>query len=189
MDIKNKWNQFASSGVVIFTIAATFMVATPLLQLNTNTRIDWFVKFLIACLIALFTIPLLKRSKRSDYKFWYRLAGFSFILTIIIVGIYAFLVINWSVPFYNDKRLVIGKTMSAEAQLRMTSLAEKLHRPVVDEETLVKARKGETHYIWPKAELQARYFGLIAFYILSFLLIAIFIISVIQAIYCYEKDT
>lgn len=77
--------------------------------------------------------------------------------------------------------------MTVEAQEQKLRLAKDLNRPMVDNETFVKARRGETQYIWPEHELQERYFILSLLYILCFLLITAFILSVIQAIYCYEQ--
>jgi hypothetical protein len=180
MDFRIKWNQFASSGVAIFAIAVTFMVNLPGLSTEQDSKIDWFVKFLIACMIALFTIPFLKKSKPSDSNFWYRFACITLLLAIVSVATYTFSVNNWSVPWYKDKRLVIGKTMN-----RIAVVIKKTND--INDEKLVKMRLGDTKSIWPEKELQTRFFFLLLLYILSFLLVAGFIISVIQAIYCYES--
>lgn len=77
--------------------------------------------------------------------------------------------------------------MTKEAQEQKLQLAMKLNRPLVNDEVLVKARLGETQNIWPEEELQTRFFILSVLYILCFIFVAIFIVSVIQAIFCYEK--
>lgn len=181
MDIKKKWNQFAVSSVVIFTIAATFMVSPPLLSIEDSTRIDWFVKFLIACTIAIFTIPLLKKSNHNDNKFWQRFAIISFTFMLLTIGSYTYYVTTWSVKWYYDKRLTIGVSMNAKAE--KIKIIER-----IGNEKLVKMRLGDTGSIWPEEEIKLRFYILHGLYILSFLLLSGFVISIIQAIYCYEKN-
>lgn len=182
MDLKKKWNQFASSSVVIFTIAITFMISPPLLTIEDSSKIDWFVKFLIACTIAIFTIPLLKKSNHTDNKFWQRFAYISFACMLLTIGSYTYYLNNWSVKWYFNKKITIGSTMNEEA--KKLKLEEQ-----INEEKLVKMRLGETTTIWPESEIKIRFYILNGLYILSFLLLAGFVISIIQAIYCYEKNT
>jgi amino acid transporter len=188
MDIRKTWNRFAANGVIIFAVAGTFMIDPPQLSVDGDIRIEWLVKFLIAALSALLAVPLLRRSKRSNGPFWRRFAVGAIIFGMLITGGYIYLVLNWSVPYYQGKRLVTGHTMTKEGEYGKRKLAVELNRPMIDNETLVKARRGETQYIWPQNELQSRFFLMCVLYILSFLLVTVFIISIIQAIYCYERN-
>jgi len=189
INIKNKWNTFASSGVLIFTVAATFMLTPPLLSLSEETKINWFAKFLITALIALFAVPMLVRSQKKDYKFWYRLAIAGLVLTLLSVATYTFLCDKWSVPFYSHDRLVIGQTMYEEVKPTADDYIKNYRGNYGPIEAFVKARQGATANIWPLEELQHRYDILNTLYIFTFIVVALFIISIIQSLYCYERGT
>jgi hypothetical protein len=186
-DIKSKWNAFANTGVLIFSVAASFMIEPPLLSLSEESKVNWFAKFLITALIALFTIPMLVRSRKKDYTHWFRLAVIGLCLTLIFAGTYTYLLEKWSVPFYNH-RLVIGHTMSKTVHDEEMAFLQSYSGPYGDTEAFVKSRQGNTNRIWPSEELNNAYTILHVLYIITFITVTIFVVSIIQSIYCYEKE-
>lgn len=185
--IKEKWNLFVQVGAWILTVLGTFIVQPPLLNLAAEHKIDAFTKFLIASFVALLFIPLRKRSIKKFYPFWYKVAIVLFALSVFSIAAYSKLLNDWSVKFYNSKVLVIGSNMYPEAKEFKKKLALKLNRHHVDDETFVKARQGLTYSIWPKQELQNRFYIIAVFYMLCIAITGSFIITVIQSIYCYES--
>jgi hypothetical protein len=184
--LKNRWNYFAQAAAIIITIIGTFLVTPPLLSIGSDYRIESFSRFIIASLLAFLYIPLKKKSSKSKYRFWYKMAAVCFVAGLISVGIYTKLLQDWSIKFYNEKVLVIGKNMYPEAEKDKVNLAQELNRRMVDNETFVRARQGNTYDIWPKAELSFRFYLMSMIYILCAVLIGSFIITIIQSIYCYE---
>jgi hypothetical protein len=171
---------------VIIAIAGTFLISPPLLQLNDDSRVVPLTKFIIVGIMALMFIPLKAKSKKEDYKFWYRTAWITFILVLVIVPVYIISLSNLSVRHYHGRSLVIGRTMFSDAVKRKTDLARELSRTSINNETFVKASKGETFNIWPEAEIKNHFYYLSILYVASFILVGTFIIIVIQSIYCYE---
>jgi hypothetical protein len=184
--LKTRWNYFAQAAAIIITIVGTFLVTPPLLSISSDHRIESFSRFIIASLLAFLYIPLKKKSAKSRYRFWYRIAAACFVAGLISVGIYTKLLQDWSVKFYGGKVLVIGENMYPEAEKDKVNVALELNRRVVDNETFVRARQGNTFDIWPKSELSFRFYLMSMLYILSAVLIGSFIITIIQSIYCYE---
>jgi hypothetical protein len=182
---KEKWNYFVQTAVWILTVAGTFLVPPPLLNVHSASQLESFTRFIVAGLLALLFIPIRKFSRKSDYRRWYRIAVISFILCVTSTIAYYILSDQWSINYYG-KVLVNGKTMFTEAAENKKQLAAKLQRPMVDDETFIKARGGETQYIWPLSELKQRFYILSAIYVFCVVSIGAFLIAVIQSIFCYE---
>ncbi|KAA2238825.1 hypothetical protein F0L74_21665 [Chitinophaga agrisoli] len=186
--IKSKWAGFAQAAIWIMAIAGTFLIAPPLLNRNDTSPVTPLTRFIIAGLIAIIFIVIKKRSAHKDYRLWYRVAIASFIICLVFIGLYAVTRNNWSVKFYNNKVLATGKTMFAEAVEQKKEVAKKLGLPFVDDELFVSAREGDTQLIWPIAEIRTHFYIMFCLYVLCVIGVACFIISIIQSIFCYEKD-
>lgn len=184
--LKSRWNYFAQAGVMIITILGTFLVTPPMLSYSSESRVESFSRFIITSLLAFLYIPLKGKSAKRHYISWYRVAGICFISGILAIAVYAGLLKNWSVRYYHDKVLVIGSNMFPEALENKLRLANELYPKMVDNELFVKSRGGETRSIWPQQELTVHFYLMSALYILCAILIGGFIVTIIQAIYCYE---
>jgi hypothetical protein len=184
--LKTRWASFAQVGIWVLTVGSTFLLTPPVLSYAAASPAENLARFLIAALVALLFIPLKSKSDKANYRLWQKISIVTFIVSIGCIFGYIYLVDNSSVDYYG-KRIVIGKNMLSEAAADKQATAEKLGKPFIDDATFLKTRLGEPQYIWPESELKARYYGLSLLYILTFLLLAAFLITTIQTIECYEQ--
>lgn len=185
---KASWLNFIQVGIWLLTVLGTFVFSPPLLYAGGSNKIQGLGHFLVAGITALIFIPLKRRSKRTDYRFWRIVAIFSFATCCTFVFIYSWQHQRNTVNFY-DEVLVKGKTMKLEALKQKKIAAKQLGLPEIDDETFVKTRQGQTQYIWSQQELENQYYLLLLLYILSAITLLLFILSAIQSIFCYEKTS
>ncbi|WP_295122709.1 hypothetical protein [uncultured Chitinophaga sp.] len=181
-----KWLAFSQIASWVLSVAGTFIIVPPLLKLSNELDPRNLVRFLIAACVAVLYIPARRKSQPKDYKFWYYAAIAALVIFVSLTACYTYVVRNWSVNFYGQT-LVIGKNMYPEAVQKKAETAILLERPFIDNETFVKARVGETQYIWPEDELKNRFYMMSTLYSITILTLAFFLLSVTQAMYCYDK--
>jgi len=184
--VQNRWTAFAQFGIWILAVAGTFLVEPPLLTYSDASSVLPFTRFVIAGLTAILIIPAKKKSGKTDYRLWHTLSILFFIGFLLCAVRYYTMSLNWGVRFYNQT-LVRGSNMLQEAAKYKDTVAVLLGKPSVDDGDMVKARHGETQTIWPIGELKRRYYIMVVTYIGTVVLLAVFLVAVIQAIYCYEK--
>lgn len=185
-DAPAKWLIFSQLGVWVLSVAGTFVIAPPLLHLTDESVTKNLVRFLVAALAAILYISVRSKSRAAHYRLWRRTAIISLVIGVAITTGYNYMINNWSVDFYGAT-LVTGKVMYPEAQQQKERIAKEMNKPFIDDETFVKARTGETQYIWPANELKERFYIMTVTYILAILALAVFLLSITQAIFCYEK--
>lgn len=184
--LRANWLTFAKTATWMLALLSTFLITPPLIRLADESTIKPVVRFIIAALVALMFIPSQRYSSKTSYGAWLRLSVASFALAAITTVGYFLCVDNWCVDFYG-KTLVVGSHMTREASERKKELAGKLRKPFIDDETFIKSREGETQYIWPISEIRHHFYILVILYLCSALLLSFFIMSVSQAIHCYQS--
>lgn len=184
--LKTRWTSFTQVGIWVLTVGSTFLVTPPVLSYSAGSPTKSLTRFLIAALVALLFIPLKSKSARRNYHLWQKISIIAFVVNIGCIFSYIYLVDKFSADYYGT-RITIGQNMLPDAAKLKEITAQKLGKPFIDDATFLKARQGESQYIWPEHELKTRYYYLSLLYMLTFLVLATFLITTIQTIECYEQ--
>lgn len=182
--IKKRWSSVAQFAAWILTITSVFIITPPVINYTDENGITPVTSFIVAALTAILYIPIRIRSRKKDYKLWYRIS----IATIILfIGTFAFYFQkseHWTVTNY-DVHLVIGDNLVPEASTARDAVERTTGQSITDKD-FVRYRPEHNDSLWPSALLKERLYILRITYVITLLLAATFIISILQAIYCNE---
>ena len=183
--ISKGWFILAEFAAWILTVASTFLITPPMLKFSVESKTVPLTSFLVAALSGLIFIPLLKKGSYKDYKLWYRCAIFSLIIAVASTASYNYYIDEWGVEYYGST-LIKGDTLVNDASV-FKEKTEKSKGREIGEEELVKMYSGQTDKIWLNTTLRKRYYLITTLYIFDVIVIGAFILTIIQAIFCFQS--
>lgn len=178
------WNSFVQFAAALCTLFSGFLVVPP----SAGSENPWFKfgKFLVAVCIALWFVPERTWGRRKHrWKWW-------FVALLLAVGsfggvlYYSDLLDRWTRPYWRDQRVVIGQTLTEDAQKDLERLRKE--RPSTTSLDLLRQSAGDPTQVWLREEIERRQRLLTLFYLLTMLLLASTVVAVSQATYCVTRN-
>src|SRR5260221_2038266 len=126
--IKSGWTAIMGFATWVLVVVSSFMMEPPQRSYFEENNSPEVSKFIIAALTAILLVQILRRSRKKEYKYWYRISIGSLIFGLAIFSCYKFMADRFSVNFY-DTKIVTGDTMFPSMKHRKDSLelAKKIH--------------------------------------------------------------
>lgn len=174
--LKENWNQLSVFASALGTLFSTFLVGPP----TGGAETAWyrFGTFLVALLTGLWLVPLSKWSAGRFVWRWWTAAGVCVVLSTAAFLWYSDRIDNWTVPYWRDRRVVIGEHLTPDALNYQKSSGE------TDPLRLLKSYAGDAAAVWDEKEIATRQRILLASYLAVLLLLASAVVTVSQAAYC-----
>lgn len=145
-----------------------------------------FGKFLVAVCIGLWLVPENTWNRKTHKWRWWTTACVFLVLSIAVVFKYADLVDKWSVAYYKDERLVIGKTLSPTGEGDRKKIVASGGVPY--NLTLLQRALGDSKRVWVPEEVDQRQHVLTILYLVAVLVLASTVVTVAHAVYCSTKN-
>jgi hypothetical protein len=178
--LKQHWNRLAGFAVSIVTLLSGFVAPPP----GSGSGDLWFTygKFLVALLSGIWLVPMQFWSGRQRAWYWW---GAAVAISVASTGVFVHynrLLDRWTVPYWRDRRAVVGSILSPDAQLFRAQQVQQGHP--MDELRLLQSYGGNAASVWNPEEISYRQQRLTCWYLAAILLLASAVISVAQASYC-----
>lgn len=182
---KLTWHKYAQFAIWIMAISSSFIVSPPVVEYSATSGVRTITPFLIAALLSLISIPIHKKSKFVHHVFWNILAWVFFIFLLISLFLYNQIIKKFTVSYY-ETTVVIGDKMDDSSQIVFDSLNT---QDVITIQEFVMGRADKNASIWIPTQLSNRFLILSGTYIFVVLLSSGFLISILQALFCYSVNT
>lgn len=181
--LQSNWNAAVAAGAWLLAIATAAILPPPVgaNQFGGDGSTVKFVGMLVPLIVGLLTVPLLRRSKKSDARFWWRAA-----LACVIGAAACFFAYNWFTTDwtaeYAGERVVIGSTFTANGEAYVRANPQR-----IAPSDWVMAHAGAVEEIWTKRSIDIRCALLAALYIVSVNIFVCAIVSAMQSVYCASR--
>jgi hypothetical protein len=177
------WNSFVQFAAALCTLFSSFLVAPP----SGGGENPWFKfgKFLVAVCIGLWFVPERTWGLRKHRWKWWLVAFLLAIASFGSVLYYTDLLDRWSFPYWRDQRVVIGQTLTDDAQRDLERLRK--DRPSTTPIDLLRQSVGDPTQVWLRDEIESRQRILTLLFLVTMLLLASTVVSVSQAAYCATR--
>ena len=136
-----------------------------------------FTNYLVAILVGLMVLPLRSYNQNRNARDWARVTACSVFPSTIAFFVYQDLIGTYSVN-YGERRVVIGSEFTALGRQHKQSF------PHLTNQDLVMRSAGQPELVWTKDSIRRRNLLLKAFYVGASVLLAVSLLSVVQAIHC-----
>ena len=181
--VRKHWSSFVAFAAALMSLFSGFLVAVP----SSGGENHWYEygKFLVAVCIGLWLVPEHTWNRRKHKWAWWTSALLLIILSSGFVMGYTKLVNSWSVLYFRDQRVVIGKTLTSDRE-KARQLVLAAGRLPSDLELLQQVL-GDAKRIWSRDEIDSRQFKLTLVYLTALFLLASTVVTVAHAAYCSTR--
>ncbi|MBV9503901.1 MAG: hypothetical protein JO323_02740 [Acidobacteriia bacterium] len=181
--LKEHWNRLVGCAASLMTLFSGFVAAPP----SSGAGDMWFAygKFLVAVLAGLLLLPMRIWSAREHAWQWWAVALAMAVGSTAVFLHYNQLLDRWTVPYWRDRRAVVGSVLTPDAQhylLQQTSQGQPM-----DDLRLLKSYGGNAASVWNSEEISQRENRLVSWYLTAILLLAGMVIAIAQASYCLGR--
>ncbi len=189
--LKEKWNLIAGAALIIVGLLSGFLDIPQFAAegLKSEGSYKELGKFVVAGLLALALLPCsLFNKKKYAWKWWIAALAL-FIAAITFYFIYNGAKKDKTVDYreFSGTLVVKGNKYSEEAEKTRTEYKAQNKTELSDENLLAGFTERNIERIWPRKEITANAITIIVYYLISTALFSLFIIIVIQALYCISK--
>jgi hypothetical protein len=182
--LRKYWSSLVAFATALMSLFSGFLVGVP----SDGEANHWykFGKFLVAVCIGLWLVPVNTWNRKTHKWHWWTTALGFLIFSIAAVLKYADLVDKWSLPYYKDERVVIGKTLSSTGEEDRKKIVARGGVPY--NLTLLQRTLGDPKRVWVPEEVDQRQHLLTILYLVALLVLASTVVTVAHAAYCSTKS-
>lgn len=178
--LKQNWNRFVLFAASLCTLFSTFVVLPPA---GGGEKLWYrYGSFLVALLTGLWFLPVKNWCSRSAAWYWWAGAGAFAILSATAFISYNDRLERWTVPYWRDRRAVVGEHLTDDARVYRSSSQQYLN-----DLQLLKSYAGNAEAVWRSDEIYARQQRLALLYLATLLALASAVVTVAQAAYCLNN--
>jgi hypothetical protein len=177
--LRKYWNRCVVFGTALMTLFSGFVAVPPV---GTGDTLFKFGNFLVAILSGIWLFPLSRFARREySWRWWLISVVFAVASTAAFVH-YTNLLEKWSVPYFHEKRWVIGETKTEDAKKFCADQTKKGQQ--LSDLELLRWYGGNSSAVWEQKELDDRQHSLAGWYLAALLMLSSAVITVSQAMYC-----
>ena len=186
---QKNWNLlFIVAGVIVTTLTK-FAIPPAFATTSVYGEIDYnaFSKFMAGACIGLFLVPASFFNERR-YSITWGLTAVCFLVAAVFIQFKYYHVLDDKTVWEEDsqQRYVIGDTYIPAAKAQIDSFTVSHPAVHITPEILIAGMGGADH-IWPAREIRDNYKMIVRFFMATIILYALFIISLMQSLYCASR--
>jgi len=177
------WASFVAFGTALCTLFSGFVISVP----TSGGENPWFEygKVLIAVCIGLWFVPERTWNRRKHRWNWWFVAFILALGSSVCVFTYIDLVERWTVPYWRDQRVVIGKTLRGDTRNYLSTLSD--GGASLNSLELLKQHAGDSTRVWSTEEIELRQRELTLLYLLTLFMLSSAVVTTAQAAYCATR--
>jgi hypothetical protein len=182
--IRKYWSTFVAFSAALMSLFSGFLVAVP----ETSGENPWYKygKFLVAVCIGLWFVPEHTWNLRKHKWAWWTSAIVLVIFSSGFIVGYTKLVNSWSVLYFRDQRIIVGKTLTSAGEEDQQLLRISGRTP--SDLELLQRVLGDAKRVWDPDEIESRQFKLTLVYLATLFLLSSSVVTVAQAAYCSTRE-
>jgi hypothetical protein len=179
--LQRHWSSFVSFATALCALFSGFLIPVP----SAGEENLWFKygRFLVAVCIGLWFVPEQTWSHREHKWHWWCVA-LTFVLgSSTCVFHYTQQVDRWTIPYWRDRRVVIGQTLNKDMKDYLQAHPG-AHASPLD---LLNSVVGNPYRVWDAGEIESRQRKLELLYLLTMFLLSSTVVTVAQAACCSTR--